>query len=95
MSKVNTPAVPLQDQIISAISWTLNLAPYQLTPYTHFTEDLHLDQIDLTLLIAAVESQLDVYLSTEEVADIKTVADLNRYFSKYSVNSTSSSVVSE
>ena len=56
-------------------------------------EDLQLDQVDLTLLIATLESQLDVYLSTEEVARIETLADVNHYFAKHAITRTSSSAV--
>ena len=72
---------PIENQILSTISWTLNVAPQRLLPYTHFTDDLHLDDLDLMLLIAALENQLGVYLTREEVARIETIADATRYFS--------------
>ena len=40
---------PIENQIVNTISWTLNVSPQRLLPYTHFTDDLHLDDIDLML----------------------------------------------
>jgi acyl carrier protein len=72
---------PLQDQIVNTISWSLNIAPQRLLPYTHFVDDLHLDDLDMMLLIAALENHLDVYLTPEQVASIETIADVTRCFS--------------
>lgn len=86
MTKYSTTIAPkrsLEDQILSTISWTLNIAPHRLSPYTHFTEDLYLDELDMTLLIAALESQVGHYLSPEEVSTIETISDANRLFRQY------------
>jgi len=72
---------PIENQIVNTISWTLNVSPQRLLPYTHFTDDLHLDDIDLMLLIASLENQLGVYLTGEQVAGIQTIGDVTRYFS--------------
>jgi acyl carrier protein len=72
---------PQVNQVVNTISWTLNVAPQRLLPYTDFVDDLHLDDIDMMLLIAALESHLKVYLTPEEVSEIKTVGDATRYFS--------------
>lgn len=82
---MNSPVVerPLQikDQVVNTISWTLNVAPQRLLPYTHFVDDLHLDDLDMMLLIVALESHLDVYLTREQVDGIETIADVTRCFS--------------
>ncbi len=72
---------PQINQVVNTISWTLNVAPQRLLPYTHFVDDLHLDDIDMMLLIAALENHLKVYLTPEEVNKIQTVGDATRYFS--------------
>lgn len=72
---------PIQDQIVNTISWTLNVAPQRLLPYTHFADDLYLDDLDKMLLIIALESHLNVYLTPEQVASIETIADATRCFS--------------
>ena len=72
---------PIEHQIVNTISWTLNVSPQRLLPYTHFTDDLHLDDLDLMLLIATLENQLGVYLTREQVAGIQTIGDVTRHFS--------------
>lgn len=80
-SQVTTMTNPIEHQIVNTISWTLNVAPQRLLPYTHFTDDLHLDDLDLLLLIATLENHLGVYLTREQVAGIQTIGDLTRHFS--------------
>lgn len=80
-SQVTTMTNPIEHQIVNTISWTLNVAPQRLLPYTHFTDDLHLDDLDLLLLIATLENQLGVYLTREQVAGIQTIGDVTHYFS--------------
>lgn len=75
------PLHPIKEQVVNTISWTLNVAPQRLLPYTHFVDDLHLDDLDMMLLIAALESHLDVYLTPEQVAGIETIGDVTRCFS--------------
>jgi acyl carrier protein len=74
---------PIEDQIRYTISWNLQVEPHRLFPYTHFVDDLHLDPLDMTLLVAALESQLGVFLNAEEVASIQTIADVNRLFRQH------------
>ncbi len=80
-SQVTTMTNPIEHQIVNTISWTLNVAPQRLLPYTHFADDLHLDDLDLLLLIASLENQLGVYLTREQVAGIQTIGDVTHYFS--------------
>ena len=79
-SQATMSLITLENQIINTISWTLNVAPHRLQAYTHFVDDLHLDDIDMTLLIVSLEYQLNLYLTSEEVAAVETMADLNKYF---------------
>lgn len=73
----------LEDYILGTISYSLNVSPTRLYSYTHFRDDLHLDQVDMTLLIATLESRLNVFLSDEEVARIETIGDCHRYFRQH------------
>lgn len=75
-------ANPLQNRIIDLISWRLNLPTTHIHPYSRLREDLHLDAIDLLLLIAELETRFNVYLSNEEVEAIETVQDASFYFYK-------------
>ena len=76
---INTD-ISLEDQIITNISWSLNISSQRLKYYTHFVDDLHLDDVDMMLLIASLESHLNLYLSREEVDGIETMGDLNKCF---------------
>ncbi len=71
-----------QQRIIDLISWSLHIPSSRIYPYTHFRDDLCLDNIDHMLLIVALEQQLDVYLSPEEVDSIETVEDARVFFQK-------------
>jgi len=76
-------ATPLQSRIIDLISWRLNMPVSNIHPYSRLKEDLHLDAIDLLLLIAELETRFNVYLSKEEVEAIETVQDASFYLQKY------------
>lgn len=80
-NQATTITTPVENQILNTISWTLNVSTQRLLPYMHFTDDLHLDDIDLLLLIATIENQLGVYLTREQAASIQTIGDVTRYFS--------------
>ncbi len=71
-----------QQRIIDLISWSLHIPSSQIYPYTHFRDDLCLDNIDHLLLIVALEQQLEVYLSPEEVESIETVEDARMFFQR-------------
>ncbi|MEL7222098.1 MAG: acyl carrier protein, partial [Bacteroidota bacterium] len=71
----------INEQVVSTISRTLKVAPQRLLPYTHFVDDLHLDDIDKMLLIVSIESDLNVYLTPEQVNSIETIGDVTRCFS--------------
>ena len=73
----------LEDSILSTISWTLNIPSNRLNPYTHLRDDLLLDQVDVLLLIATLESKLNLFLSDEEAAEIEMIGDFKRYFTRY------------
>lgn len=80
LKKVN---VPTADSIIESIRWTLKPSVKRIYPFSHLQDDLHLDTIDLMLLIANLEYQFDVYLTPEEVASIETVQDASFCFQKH------------
>lgn len=73
----------MEDSIVRTISWSLKVPPQRLNWYTHLRDDLLLDSIDVQLLIATLESHLNVYLSEEEAATIETIGDFKRYFVRY------------
>ncbi|MEN0004310.1 MAG: acyl carrier protein [Bacteroidota bacterium] len=72
-----------QKKVIDLISWSLNVPSHHIHPYTRLRDDLHLDAIDVLLLIVDLESRFNVYLTPEEVAGIETVRDASRYLHQY------------
>lgn len=73
----------MENRVIDLISWRLNVPTSNIHPYSRLQEDLHLDAIDLMLLIAELESRFNTYLSAEEYDSIETVQDATRFFQKY------------
>ncbi len=82
---LNSPSTELsmENRVIDLISWRLNVPTSNIHPYSRLQEDLHLDAIDLMLLIAELESRFNTYLSAEEYDSIETVQDATRFFQKY------------
>jgi len=66
------------ERMTELVAWLLDVPKGRLHPYTHFKDDLLLDDLDLTLLITTIERRLGVYLSEEDAARIETVQDLSR-----------------
>lgn len=72
-----------QKKVIDLISWSLNVPSSHIHPYTRFRDDLHLDAVDLLLLIVELESRFNVFLTPEEVAAIETVQDASFHLQRY------------
>lgn len=80
---INPAGGETQDRVIDMISWALKLPPKRIYPYTHLQDDLHLDAVDLLLLIIQLENRFNVYFSSEEVAAIETVQDASFFIQKH------------
>jgi len=63
-------------RVSDLISFMLNIPTTRIHPFTSLKDDLLLDAIDILLLIAALESKFDVYLSPEEAESVQTVEDI-------------------
>jgi len=66
------------ERMTELIAWLLDIPKARLHPYTHFKDDLLLDDFDLALLISTMERHLGIYLSEEDASRIETVQDLSR-----------------
>ena len=53
-----------------------------LTPETSFKEDLGADSLDLFELVMALEEEFDVEIPSEDLEEIKTIADVEAYIQK-------------
>ena len=68
------------DPIVNAISYALKVPATRLYSYTRLRDDLYLDPLDVTLLIANLENRLGRFLTEDEVARIETIGDCQRVF---------------
>ena len=66
--------------LMQALSSELRVPNHRLYGFTRLTEDLFLDPMDVKLLVAGLESKLEYYLTDEEMAQIETVGDIQRFF---------------
>ena len=67
-------------RLLNAMSNELRVPAHRLYPFTRLREDLFLDTTDVQLFIASLESQLEYYLTEEEMGQIETVGDLQVFF---------------
>ncbi len=72
-------------KVIDLMSLMFNIPVNRIRPFTSLRDDLLLDTIDVMLLVAALESKFDVYLSPEEAESIQTVQDITLLLQKNAV----------
>jgi acyl carrier protein len=77
---------PTEDRVIEQIAYELNIPTSLLNPYTDLIDDLYLDALDRSLLIARLEQYFQVMLTREEVVGIQTIRDAARLISLYEAN---------
>lgn len=71
-----------KEKIINLIAEQLDAAPENLTMETNLIEDLGADSLDIADLVMELEEQLDVEISDEDLAKLKTVGDIVEYIDK-------------
>ncbi len=72
-----------QDKIIDFVSWQLNVPTTHIFPSSNLIDDLNLDPLDKMLLIAELESRLNVFLTPEEADNIETIQDVSQFFNSH------------
>ena len=72
----------MKDKIISLIAEKLGKKPAQITLQSRLVEDLGADSLDIVELIITFEDEFGVSLPDEEVAKMKTIADVVNYIEK-------------
>lgn len=55
----------------------------ELTAETRFNEDLGADSLDLFELVMALEEEFEVEIPTEELAQIATIGDVEKYIESH------------
>jgi acyl carrier protein len=69
-------AQDVADGLREIMSARLGLPPEQLVPEARLVEDLGLDSLDAVELAISVERKFDIEVPEEELAKLKTVADM-------------------
>lgn len=77
--------IPTEDRLIQLIAWSLHIPTSKINPNTDLADDLLLDSIDRTLLIAELENRFGIYLSSEEVDRIDTVRDASQLLQMHAI----------
>ncbi|MBQ8933243.1 MAG: acyl carrier protein [Lachnospiraceae bacterium] len=63
------------EKLANIIADTLSVDPEEITMETSFADDLGADSLDLVEIVVALEDELDISISDEELPEIKTVGD--------------------
>jgi len=66
----------MQQEAITWIAKVFEVSPEQLTPDTHRDEIPAWDSLGVLTLMAALDSDLGIVLTDEDIQNIKTVGDL-------------------
>lgn len=67
------------EKVREIIAEKLEISKNEITEDTSLVEDLRIDSLDMVELIMCLEDELDLTLSDEAVATIKTVGDIVNY----------------
>ncbi|HMN90895.1 MAG TPA: acyl carrier protein [Saprospiraceae bacterium] len=78
-----TTMTTTHDQVIHLISDICRIPSTRIHALTSLRDDLHLDTVDLTLLIASLENNFKVYLTVEEANAIETVQDVSHFMQRH------------
>lgn len=69
----------MMDQIKEIVAKSLGVEKDSLTAETSFKEDLGADSLDLFELVMALEEETGVEIPSEELENIKTIGDVEKY----------------
>ena len=69
----------MMDQIKEIVAKSLGVDKDGLTAETSFKEDLGADSLDLFELVMALEEETGVEIPSEELENIKTLGDVEKY----------------
>lgn len=69
----------MMDQIKEIVAKSLGVDKDTLTAETSFKDDLGADSLDLFELVMALEEETGVEIPSEELENIKTIGDVEKY----------------
>ena len=71
------------EKIIEITADALGVDAGNITAATSFKEDLNADSLDLFELVMALEEEFDVEIPTEDLEQITTVGDVEKYIEEH------------
>jgi len=69
----------IEQEVIDIVVEQLGVDPEEVTAEKSFVEDLNADSLDQTELIMTFEEKLDLEITEDEAASLKTVGDVVAY----------------
>ena len=67
------------ETIKKVVAESLGVDESELTPETSFKDDLNADSLDLFEMVMALEEAAGVEIPSEELVNIKTIGDVEKY----------------
>lgn len=53
-------------------------ADTEITPDMNLTSDLHIDSLDMVLIVDSIEEEFGIHIKTEDMSGIRTVNDIEK-----------------
>lgn len=71
------------DKIKKIISEQLGVDEGEITPESHFIDDLGADSLDTVELVMALEEEFGIEIPDEDAEKIQTVGDVSKYIDEH------------
>lgn len=72
------------DKVKKIIAEQLGVDESEITPESHFIDDLGADSLDTVELVMALEEEFGVEIPDEDAEKIQTVGDVDKYIQEHS-----------
>ena len=72
----------LEQKVRSLVAEQLGVDAADVTPQASILDDLGADSLDVVELVMALEEHFDIEVPDEDVEELRTVADVERYVAK-------------
>ena len=77
----------IQSKIIAIAAEQAGVTPEQVTPATHFVNDLNFDSLDVVEFAMEVEDELGLSIPDDQVEKLHTVDDVTNYVTSQLIGS--------
>ena len=69
----------LEQKVRSLVAEQLGVEQAEITPDANILDDLGADSLDVVEMVMALEEHFDIEVPDDDVEDLRTVADVERY----------------